>query len=90
MTESLGEGCRWAQSETVKKRQQSCRQQSGADWISGSCWPSRMAFRMQQACGAGVEIARATGAKALTNSRISNNLAVKRRIRTWLAPTSSD
>ena len=35
---------------------------------------------MQQACGAGVEIARATGANTLTSSRINNNLAVKRCI----------
>lgn len=44
---------------------------------------------MQQACGAGAEIANATGARMLTSNKINSSLAVWRcMIRISVSPTS--
>jgi len=71
----------FAQWARFKGRQQSWLQQdAGAEnvelWLAASC----SGLRMQQACGAGAAIARATGANVPTSSRINKNLAVKRCI----------
>jgi hypothetical protein len=70
-------GLTWAHCETVIARQQSWLQQlAGAlSWDSWVVCASN-GFRMQQACGAGVVIAKATGVKTLTSNRIKSSLAV--------------
>jgi len=72
-----------AQMETITERLQSWSQRDGisnegsAEVCLHTAFP-RQQFRRQQAVCGGVEAARATGAKTLTSSRTSSNLAVRR------------
>jgi len=67
----------WAHCRTVNGRQQSWLQQLAGALNWDSCVASACrGFRMQQAWGAGAEIASASGVKILARKKISSNLAV--------------